>query len=130
LKPRLEDYRLYFGITKTALDTSLFSTKLARPLEEDHPDVTLPDHPVRHGGLDDTVEQYNEATGEGTGFKFWDASPHGIYYTVGWAVSTYYDRREHFDEMRQRAMAQRFSWEDSAQEYEKLYQRAIDAKAQ
>ena len=48
------------------------------------------------GGLDDTVEQYDEATGEGTGFKFWDASSHGIYYTVGWAVSTYYDRRHHF----------------------------------
>ena len=80
------------------------------------------------GGLDDTVEQYNESTGAGTGFKFWDASPHGIYYTVGWAVSTYFDRRAHFDKMRQNAMAKHFSWEESAKEYEKLYQRAIEIK--
>lgn len=80
------------------------------------------------GGLDDTVEQYNEEIGTGTGFKFWDASPHGIYYTVGWAVSTYFDRRKHFDQMRQQAMAQNYSWEKSAKEYEKLYQRAMELK--
>ena len=80
------------------------------------------------GGLDDTVEQYNEATGKGTGFKFWDASAHGIFYTVGWAVSTYYDRRSHFDQMQQQAMAQNFSWEKSAREYEQAYQQAINIK--
>ncbi len=80
------------------------------------------------GGLDDTVEQYDETTGDGTGFKFWDASPHGIYYSVGWAVSTYYDRPEHFKKMQQQAMAQNFSWEESARQYEQVYQRAIAIK--
>jgi starch synthase len=80
------------------------------------------------GGLDDTVEQYDEATGEGTGFKFWDTSSHAIYYTVGWAVSTYYDRRHHFDKMQQKAMRQSFTWEDSARQYEQAYLRAIAIK--
>ena len=80
------------------------------------------------GGLDDTVEQYNEATGEGTGFKFWDASPHAIYFAVGWAVSTYYDRPQHFRQMQQRDMAQNYSWEESAQQYERVYRRAIEIK--
>jgi starch synthase len=80
------------------------------------------------GGLDDTVEQYDEVTGEGTGFKFWDASSHGVYYTVGWAVSTYYDRRHHFDRMQQKAMRQNFTWEESARQYERVYRRAIKIK--
>ena len=80
------------------------------------------------GGLEDTVEQYNEATGEGTGFKFYEPSGHAIYYAVGWAVSTYYDRRADWDAMVQRAMQQRFSWKDSALKYEEAYRRAIENK--
>lgn len=81
------------------------------------------------GGLDDTVEQYDEATGSGTGFKFWDASPNAVYYTVGWAVSTYYDRPHHIDRMRQAAMARDFSWQRSADRYVDLYARAMANKA-
>lgn len=80
------------------------------------------------GGLDDTVENYNEYTGEGTGFKFWDASGHAIYYTVGWAVSTYFDRKDHLNKMIQKAMKQDYSWEKSARQYEWLYQKAIQNK--
>ncbi len=80
------------------------------------------------GGLDDTVEQYDERTGGGTGFKFWDLTPVAVYYSIGWAVSTYYDRREHFNQMVRRAMAQSFSWEESAEKYEAVYQRAIQNK--
>ena len=80
------------------------------------------------GGLDDTVEQYDEGTGGGTGFKFWDPSPDALYNTIGWAVSTYYDRKHHMEAMIQRAMRQRFSWEDSARAYLKAYSRAIEAK--
>ncbi len=82
------------------------------------------------GGLADTVEQYDEATGEGTGFKFWEPSAHAIYYTVGWAVSTYYDRRHHIAKMIQKAMAQNFSWDESARAYLEAYERAIRNKQQ
>lgn len=80
------------------------------------------------GGLDDTVEQYDEETGGGTGFKFWDASPNAIYYTVGWAVSTYFDRPQHIKRMRERAMTQDFSWQASAKVYEQLYLQAMQRK--
>ncbi len=81
------------------------------------------------GGLDDTVEQYDEASGSGTGFKYWDANPSAIYYTVGWAVSTYYDRPHHIRQMMQTAMLQDFSWERSASAYLQAYRRAMANKA-
>lgn len=80
------------------------------------------------GGLADTVEQYNEMTGDGTGFKFDHATPDAVYYTVGWAVSTYFDRKAHMKKLVKNAMERDFSWEKSAKEYEKLYQQAIENK--
>jgi starch synthase len=80
------------------------------------------------GGLDDTVEQYNENDGSGTGFKYDDATPQAIYDTVGWAVSTFYDRREHYEKMQQKAMQQDFSWDESASRYEAAYQHALEIK--
>ncbi len=80
------------------------------------------------GGLDDTVQQYNEQTGEGTGFKFTAATGNAIYYTVGWAVSTYHDRKAHIKKMMRAAMAQDYSWGKSAKMYEDVYTRAIAIK--
>jgi len=80
------------------------------------------------GGLDDTIQQYDEQTGAGNGFKFWEASAQALYYTVGWAVSTYFDRPGHLDKMIQTAMAQDYSWEHSASQYEVLYYQAMEDK--
>ena len=80
------------------------------------------------GGLNDTVEQYDERTGEGTGFKFWESSARALYYAVGWAVSTYYDRKQHMEKMIAAAMTQDFSWEHSARIYVQAYQRAMANK--
>jgi starch synthase len=80
------------------------------------------------GGLDDTVQQYDEVTGTGTGFKFWEISGNAIFYTVGWAVSTYFDRPQHMRNMIRQAMQQDFSWEKSAAAYLGFYERAIEAK--
>jgi len=38
------------------------------------------------GGLTDTVDNFNQETGSGTGFVFDDLTPQAIYNTVGWAV--------------------------------------------
>jgi starch synthase len=77
------------------------------------------------GGLDDTVENYNEAAATGTGFKFWEISDRALYYTIGWAVSTWYDRPHHYRAMQQQGMARDFSWDASAREYEKVYAHAV-----
>lgn len=75
----------------------------------------------RTGGLADTVSNYNEAKGTGTGFVFDDLTPQSIFDTTGWAVYTYYNKREHFNAMRITAMNQRFSWDKSVTEYMALY---------
>lgn len=79
------------------------------------------------GGLDDTVENYSESTGNGTGFKFWDHTADALYYTIGWAVSTYYDRPDHMHMLRKKAMKQDFSWNRSVKEYECFFEMAIEA---
>src|SRR3989442_4304732 len=73
------------------------------------------------GGLADTVGTYDEAPGPGTGFAFHDLRPDSLADTVGWAVSTWYDRPSHIEVMRHRAMAQDHSWDRAASEYAQLY---------
>jgi len=75
----------------------------------------------RTGGLADTVENYNEEDGSGTGFMFDDLTPQAIYNTVGWAVWAWYNHPEQIKAMRRRAMQQDFSWEKSAAKYLDLY---------
>lgn len=81
------------------------------------------------GGLRDTIVQYDEKTGSGTGFLFYDATPRAIYDTIGWAVSTFYNRPEHLAQMRRRAMLEHFSWLDAAKKYEEVYQKALERRA-
>jgi starch synthase len=76
----------------------------------------------RIGGLADTVESYDEQKGTGTGFMFDDLNPSAIYNTVGWAVWAWYNRPEHIEAMRLRAMQQDHSWEKSAKKYVQLYE--------
>ena len=76
------------------------------------------------GGLADTVQTYDEATGGGTGFVFQDLTVDAVANTVGWAVSTFHDRPRHVELMRKRAMVQDFSWERAAAQYQTLYQDA------
>ena len=80
------------------------------------------------GGLNDTVKQYDEETGDGTGFKFFEPAAQAVYDTVGWAVSTYYDRPQHLRRMMAAAMAQDFCWERSASVYEQAYAQAMANK--
>jgi len=78
----------------------------------------------RTGGLADTVENFNEKTGEGTGFMFDYLNPSSIYNTVGWAVWAWYNRPDYIEKMRVRGMSQDFSWESSAHKYVELYKSA------
>jgi starch synthase len=81
------------------------------------------------GGLDDTVQNYDEATGNGTGFKFWEPAGRALYYCIGWAVATWFDRPQHILQLRQQAMAQNFDWSVSAQQYVDVYRHALRKKA-
>jgi starch synthase len=77
------------------------------------------------GGLADTVENFNQETGEGTGFMFNELTPQAIYDTVGWAVWAWYNRRPRIEAMRLRGMKKDFSWEKSAEKYVGLYESVL-----
>jgi starch synthase len=79
----------------------------------------------RTGGLADTVENYNQDSGGGTGFCFDNLTPRSIFDTTGWAIWAWYNRKEHIAAMRSRAMSRDFSWARPAAEYAKLYGRAL-----
>jgi starch synthase len=79
----------------------------------------------RTGGLADTVSNYDQDTGNGTGFMFDQLSPRAIYDTAGWAVWAWYNRTEHIEAMRTRAMHKVFSWDKAADEYLALYDDAL-----
>ena len=80
------------------------------------------------GGLIDSVEQYIEGEGIGTGFLFKEATTHAFFDTIGWACSTYYDRPEDLAALRRNGMESDFSWDVSAGTYEAVYGWAIDAR--
>ncbi|MDR1986310.1 MAG: glycogen synthase [Treponema sp.] len=82
------------------------------------------------GGLADTVENFNQDTGTGTGFMFNDLTPSAIYNTVGWAVWAYYNCRAQVEAMRAAGMKQDFSWKKSAGQYLALYEEAKAATPQ
>jgi starch synthase len=77
------------------------------------------------GGLNDTVENYDEKTGEGTGFKFLLPTSSALHDTIGWAVSTWFDRPQHIDKLRKQAMAKVFSWDEAAKKYVEVYEKAV-----
>ncbi|MDR1784946.1 MAG: glycogen synthase GlgA [Spirochaetaceae bacterium] len=79
----------------------------------------------RTGGLADTVQNYDERTGEGTGFMFDNLTPDTVYDTVGWAVWAWYNKRDHITEMRKRGMAQKFGWDIAAKSYLQVYRNAL-----
>jgi len=79
----------------------------------------------RTGGLADTVWNYDERDGGGDGFVFDDYRIDALYYTLGWAVSTFFDRPAHFDTMRRRVMRRDFSWDASVARYEDVYRHAL-----
>lgn len=80
------------------------------------------------GGLDDTIINFDEEHRRGNGFKFYDATQDALYHTVLWAVDVYYNKKSAFKRMQKFAMQEHFSWEDSAKEYEKVYQFALEQK--
>ena len=77
------------------------------------------------GGLNDTVENFNEETREGTGFTFHDATSSALFGTIRWATHTYCTRPEALETLFRRAMAKRFTWASAADRYERLYAAAL-----
>ncbi len=77
------------------------------------------------GGLADTVEQFDPATGEGTGFVFEHFDTTGFAWALKTALTTYQNRPA-WEQLRLNGMAKDFSWERQGAEYEELYAQLSD----
>jgi len=76
------------------------------------------------GGLADTVADYTAKRGHSTGFAFVEYTPEACRDALERALKVYPNRKA-WRKLQQRGMTADFSWSASAQEYVKLYQRAI-----
>jgi starch synthase len=75
------------------------------------------------GGLFDTVRNFDPRTGDGTGFTFDQYSAQALLDTLRWALGIYQDRAA-WQRIQVAGMTQDFSWDASARQYVKVYERA------
>lgn len=80
------------------------------------------------GGLDDTIENYESGSGNGTGFKFYDATPEALIGTVKWAVDTWVNDKNGLNQLIGNAMRKRYDWEAAAKGYDALYRRIVSGR--
>ncbi len=75
------------------------------------------------GGLDDTIEHWDPRTGKGTGFKFTDYNGEALLLTIKEALRAFRDQNS-WQQLMRNGMNKDFSWEASAKEYIRVYERA------
>ena len=79
------------------------------------------------GGLDDTIEPFDRATGRGTGFKFSEYTGEALLGALREALAVYADKTL-WRRVQTNGMAKDFSWNASALEYGRLYDVARKAR--
>jgi starch synthase len=72
------------------------------------------------GGLDDTIEPFDPASGCGTGFKFSEYTGPALVAALQEALTAYGDKTA-WRRLQANGMAKDFSWNASALEYARLY---------
>jgi starch synthase len=80
------------------------------------------------GGLDDTIEPWDARSGKGTGFKFVEYSGESLLLTIKAALQAFRDEAS-WKVLMRNGMGRDFSWNASAKEYVKVYERARQAVA-
>jgi starch synthase len=80
------------------------------------------------GGLDDTIEPWDARTGKGTGFKFTEYNGESLLLTIREAVQAYRDQTS-WQVLMRNGMSKDFSWNASAREYGKVYERVKQMRA-
>jgi starch synthase len=80
------------------------------------------------GGLDDTIESWDGRTGKGTGFKFHEFSGEVLLLTIKNALLAFRDQAS-WQTLMRNGMKKNFSWDASAKEYVRVYERVKPARA-
>ena len=80
------------------------------------------------GGLRDTVLAYNEFTGDGNGFSFFNYNAHDMLYVIERATELYKNKRDIFNGLAIRAMKGEYGWDQSAKKYLALYESILEVE--
>jgi len=80
------------------------------------------------GGLDDTIEPWNPRTGKGTGFKFTEYSGEALLLTIKEALKAFQDHSS-WQTLMRNGMNKDFSWNASAKEYVRIYEKALQSRS-
>ncbi len=80
------------------------------------------------GGLVDTVKPFNPRNGQGTGFLFADYHPRAMLQALAAALAAYPNQKT-WTRLQKNGMRGDFSWERSAGEYVKMYNRLVRQNA-
>ena len=84
--------------------------------------------PIVHetGGLVDTVQAYNQFTGEGTGFSFAPFDANTMMDVINLALDVFHNDKDAWDKLVKQAMTRDFSWEGPAKDYINLYNELLN----
>ena len=74
------------------------------------------------GGLDDTIDSWDTRTSKGTGFKFTEYSSEALLLTIKNALAAFREQAS-WQILMRNGMAKDFSWNVSAKEYVRIYER-------
>lgn len=77
------------------------------------------------GGLKDTIQSFNEYTGEGNGFSFSNINAHDMLHTIRRAVY-FYHQKKIWTKIVTNAVKADYSWKKSAAEYVELYNKLLN----
>ncbi len=80
------------------------------------------------GGLDDTIDEWDEEKGTGTGFKFHGYDAKDLLAAIGRAIDAFADKQA-WKRLMRNGMAQNYSWEGPAREYAEVYEEAARRRA-
>jgi len=80
------------------------------------------------GGLDDTIEPWDARSGKGTGFKFTEYNGESLLLTIKGALQAFRDQTS-WQVLMRNGMNKDFSWNASAREYGKVYERVKQMRA-
>ncbi len=77
------------------------------------------------GGLNDTVQAYDEWLDKGNGFSFTNFNAHDMLYTIRRSLSFYHYKKTVWAKLVKTTMEMDFSWAQSAFQYNRLYSELI-----
>lgn len=77
------------------------------------------------GGLRDTVLSYNEYSGMGNGFTFFNYNAHDMLHTIRRALHFYWNKKDVWTMLMHRGMTGDYSWDHSAEMYTSVYENML-----